>query len=50
MKFLNQIFPFEDTIMKISMTGNTIIEALENGVGEWPSFEGRFPIVSGIRF
>lgn len=33
LKLLNQIFPFKEKIMKTSMKGSTIIEALENGVG-----------------
>lgn len=30
--------------------GTQLVEALENGVSQWPKLEGRFPQVSGVRF
>ncbi len=27
-----------------------MVEALENGVSQWPKLEGRFPQVSGLKF
>ena len=30
--------------------GDQILEALENGVSQWPKLEGRFPQVSKIYF
>ena len=30
--------------------GDQILEALENGVSQWPKLEGRFPQVSKIFF
>ncbi|KAJ1643275.1 hypothetical protein LPJ64_004934 [Coemansia asiatica] len=44
------IFPFEDPVVVIKLTGDQIRRALENGVSKWPAHEGRFPQVSGIRF
>ena len=32
------------------ITGKQIVEALENGVSQYPKLEGRFPQVSGITF
>lgn len=32
------------------MSGQTIVEALENAVSGYPTLEGRFPQVSGISF
>ncbi|KAJ2686706.1 hypothetical protein IWW39_003454 [Coemansia spiralis] len=45
-----QIFPFEDPVVVVKLTGDQIRRALENGVSKWPAQEGRFPQVSGIRF
>ncbi|KAJ1817479.1 hypothetical protein LPJ56_004056 [Coemansia sp. RSA 2599] len=44
------IFPFEDPVVVVRLTGDQIRRALENGVSKWPAQEGRFPQVSGIRF
>ncbi|KAJ2394941.1 hypothetical protein GGI05_001817, partial [Coemansia sp. RSA 2603] len=44
------IFPFEDPVVVVKLTGDQIRLALENGVSKWPAQEGRFPQVSGIRF
>ncbi|KAJ2238445.1 hypothetical protein H4R99_000052 [Coemansia sp. RSA 1722] len=44
------IFPFEDPVVVVKLTGDQIRRALENGVSKWPAQEGRFPQVSGIRF
>lgn len=38
----------ETTVLEL--TGNQILEVLENGVSQYPKLEGRFPQVSGIRF
>ncbi|KAJ2328465.1 hypothetical protein GGI00_004184, partial [Coemansia sp. RSA 2681] len=45
-----EIFPFEDPVVVVKLTGDQIRRALENGVSKWPAQEGRFPQVSGIRF
>jgi hypothetical protein len=34
----------------LGLTGAQLIEALENGVSQYPKLEGRFPTVSGIQF
>jgi len=34
----------------VSVVGQQIIDALENGVSKYPVLEGRFPQVSGISF
>ncbi|KAF2178226.1 5'-nucleotidase [Zopfia rhizophila CBS 207.26] len=43
-------FPFEDPVVVIKVTGKAILEALENGVSNYPALEGRFPQVSNITF
>ncbi|KAJ2558494.1 hypothetical protein EV175_000764 [Coemansia sp. RSA 1933] len=50
MRDIMEIFPFEDPIIVVKLTGDQIRRALENGVSKWPAQEGRFPQVSGIRF
>lgn len=43
-------FPFEDPCVVITVTGQALLEALENGVSTYPALEGRFPQVSNIVF
>ena len=43
-------FPFEDPVVVLRISGKAIRDALENGVGELPAMEGRFPQVSNINF
>ncbi len=50
MKMLLTMFPFEDIIVVVKVSGKDILSGLENGVSKWPAHEGRFPQVSGIRF
>ncbi|EFN55639.1 hypothetical protein CHLNCDRAFT_57826 [Chlorella variabilis] len=47
---LVSILPMLDETVVIQVSGAQLLEALENGVYEWPKLEGRFPQVSGIRF
>ncbi|KAJ2398741.1 hypothetical protein GGI23_003062, partial [Coemansia sp. RSA 2559] len=50
MRDVMELFPFEDPVVVVKLTGDQIRRALENGVSKWPAQEGRFPQVSGIRF
>ena len=43
-------FPFEDPVVVLKVSGKAIVEALENGVSNYPALEGRFPQVSNISF
>lgn len=47
---LLSILPIVDSIMLLELTGHQLLEALENGVSQYPKHEGRFPQVSGISF
>lgn len=49
-KTINKMIPFFDTVCMMEMTGKTLIEALECGVCKYPSYDGRFPSVSGLKF
>eukprot|EP00884_Botryococcus_braunii_P019382 jgi/Botrbrau1/6127/Bobra.331_2s0022.1 len=44
------ILPMMDSTVLLEVTGATILNALENGVSQYPKLEGRFPQVSGIKF
>nr|CAH8864270.1 unnamed protein product [Trichobilharzia regenti] len=47
---LSNILPILDKLVVIEITGEQLIEALENSVSEYPKCEGRFPIIGGMRF
>lgn len=39
-----------DPLTVLSITGRQLLDALENGVSQYPRLEGRFPQVSGFTF
>ncbi|CAL8082685.1 unnamed protein product [Calicophoron daubneyi] len=47
---LLNLLPMLDSLVVLQVTGKQIVEALENGVSQYPKQEGRFPLVSGVRF
>ncbi|CAH8590502.1 unnamed protein product [Heterobilharzia americana] len=47
---LTSILPFLDQLVVIEITGQQLLEALENSVSEYPKCEGRFPLIGGMRF
>ncbi|GIX89859.1 hypothetical protein CDAR_9371 [Caerostris darwini] len=50
MRDLVTILPMMDSLLVISISGELLYKALENGVSQYPKLEGRFPQVSGISF
>ena len=44
------ILPMVDSVSMIKVTGEQLVQALENGVSQYPKLEGRFPQVSGLKF
>jgi len=46
---LLELMPFEDPVVVKELTGQTIWDALENGLSSYPKQEGRFPQVAGMR-
>jgi len=46
---LMQILPFSDPVQIITLKGQHIWDALENGFSKLPALDGRFPQVGGIR-
>jgi 5'-nucleotidase len=47
LKDLMSIFPFEDVCVGIEVTGQDLMDALENSVSRVPEEEGKFPVLSG---
>ncbi|KAJ5483076.1 hypothetical protein N7539_006522 [Penicillium diatomitis] len=50
LKDLLNCFPFEDPVVLIRVSGQALLDALENGVSQLPALEGRFTQVSNIAF
>ena len=50
MRDLVTLLPMLDELCVLSMSGEQVHEAIENGVSQYPKMEGRFPCVSGVRF
>ena len=50
LKDILDCFPFEDPVVVLRVSGQALLEALENSVSLFPAFEGRFPQVSNIVF
>ncbi len=50
MRDLRKILPYLDENVVISVSGKTLLEALENSVSGYPDHMGRFLQVSGISF
>jgi 5'-nucleotidase len=53
MRMITQIIPLwpsPDRIVVVQISGKTLRDALENGVSSWPKYDGRFPVISGLRF
>ncbi|MEM7068286.1 MAG: bifunctional metallophosphatase/5'-nucleotidase [Pseudomonadota bacterium] len=44
------VLPFQNTVSTFFVSGQTVIDALENGVSQVEEVKGRFPQVSGIQF
>jgi len=44
------VLPFQNTLSTFRVTGQTVIDALENGVSQIEELKGRFPQVAGLSF
>ncbi|MEO0752802.1 MAG: 5'-nucleotidase C-terminal domain-containing protein [Pseudomonadota bacterium] len=44
------VLPFQNTLSTFRVSGQTLLEALEHGVSEVTSGDGRFPQVAGMQF
>ncbi|KAF7278511.1 mannosylglucosyl-3-phosphoglycerate phosphatase isoform X2 [Rhynchophorus ferrugineus] len=50
MRDLTNIIPMRDPLVVLKITGQQVLETLENAVSMYPKLEGRFPQVAGISF
>ena len=44
------VLPFQNTLATFQVSGQTIVDALENGVSQVEEVKGRFPQVAGLKF
>jgi len=44
------VLPFQNTLSTFQVSGQTVIDALENGVSQVEEVKGRFPQVAGLKF
>ncbi len=44
------VLPFQNTLSTFEVSGQTVIDALENGVSQVEEVKGRFPQVAGLKF
>ncbi|KNG94427.1 bifunctional metallophosphatase/5'-nucleotidase [Pseudaestuariivita atlantica] len=44
------VLPFQNTLSTFQVSGQTVIDALENGVSQVEEVKGRFPSVAGLKF
>lgn len=49
-QMVDQLLPDQDNVFKIKIKGSLFKQVLENGVSAWPKMDGRWPLVSGIKF
>ena len=49
-KFLSECYPMEDKLVKMNISGELLLNVLENGVSLYPKYDGRFPAISGFKF
>jgi len=45
-----EIFPIETHFCQLEMTGQQVLECLENSVSKWPALEGRYLQLGGVTF
>ena len=49
LKNLYQILPYPDKVFLVELPGRILMAMLENGVHEYPRYDGRFAVVSGCQ-
>ena len=47
---MNELIPMPDKVILMRISGDIVLSILENAVSEWPSHDGRFACVSGLKF
>lgn len=49
-RFLTQIIPMSDHVVTLKLPGKILKGILENAISNWPQFDGRWPMTSGLKF
>ncbi|MBQ4620968.1 MAG: bifunctional metallophosphatase/5'-nucleotidase [Clostridia bacterium] len=47
---VTSVLPFDNNMMMVEASGQTIWNALQNGISAWPSSNGKFPQVAGMTY
>ena len=47
---ITSVLPFDNNMMLVETSGQTIWDALQNGISAWPASNGKFPQVAGMRY
>lgn len=47
---VTSVLPFDNNMMLVEASGQTIWNALQNGISAWPSGNGKFPQVAGMTY
>ena len=50
LEILEKMIPIMDIILVLEVSGAELVAALEAGVSKYPSYDGRFPVTSGMEF
>lgn len=49
LRFLDLVVPIADGVERIKISGKLFLEAIENGISAYPRYEGRWPIIAGLK-
>ena len=44
------LWPMPDKIMVLEVTGLDLQKVMENGISQYPKFDGRWPCISGFKY
>ncbi|NLA54020.1 MAG: hypothetical protein GX858_06695 [Clostridiales bacterium] len=47
---VTSVLPFDNNMMLVETSGQTIWDALQNGISSWPSTNGKFPQIAGLTY
>ena len=50
MREVTSVLPFDNNMMLIDTSGQTIWDALQNGISAYPATNGKFPQVAGMTY
>jgi len=50
LRMIQDLLPMTDKIVLLRVPGDIVLSLLENSVSQWPSLDGRFAGVSGLKY